>query len=922
MLKLDNITKTYEMGDLKVEALKGLSVEFRKNEFVSILGPSGCGKTTLLNIIGGLDRYTTGDLVINNKSTKEYKDKDWDNYRNHSVGFVFQSYNLIPHQTVIENVELALTLSGVSKEERHKKAKAVLEKVGLGDKLRNKPNQLSGGQMQRVAIARALVNDPEIILADEPTGALDSTTSVQIMELLKEISKDKLIIMVTHNPELAEQYSSRIVKLLDGCLTDDSHPFTEEESKKEKPLLSVSDDSELNKTQLKKKNQKKKMSFWTALALSFKNLLTKKGRTILVSIAGSIGIIGIALILAISSGFSTYINKMQEDTLSSTPITIESKNIDFTSVVTQMFLDKAQNDKITHDKDGVYIKENISNVLNSVGNNLNANNLGKFYEHLNDNYDDIKEYVNGIQYTYDIGLEFYNTGDGTGMPDNVQPNSMALMDMVVKYALFYFEHQTNTIVTQLPNYSCKIEKTDQTFYDFIDNKYPEDLGYIKEDLENAFDTETPNYIILSANEVFSLISKITGVNFSSSSGSSSGAGAAMSFSQMKIFYEMLDNQKLIESQYELVGANSRYTQNKDEALLVLDKNHEVDDYILYALGLISDEQMDENLKGVISGDDKKHKIDYDTILENPIEYKILTESDYFILDPGLSDYIDFRLYNQKTLGKDENGDDIENPNYNPTKYYQAYMSAIQSSQNTVKIVGIVRPNESTENGCLDVGVAYSNTLTDNLIDYYNSRDCVVNDVVNAIDKGNPTSINIYINSFESKEHVKSFITKYNNSVANEDKISYTDLAGMIMGTVSTIITSITYVLIAFVSVSLVVSSIMIGIITYISVIERTKEIGVLRSVGASKKDVKRVFTAESFIIGFSSGMIGILVSLLLTIPINLVLKHFTGIWGLATLPVGGAIILVVISVVLTLIAGVIPANYAAKKDPVVALRSN
>ena len=394
---------------------------------------------------------------------------------------------------------------------------------------------------------------------------------------------------------------------------------------------------------------------------------------------------------------------------------------------------------------------------------------------------------------------------------------------------------------------------------------------------------------------------------------------------MKVFYEMLDNQKLIESQYELVGANSRYTQNKDEALLVLDKNHEVDDYILYALGLISDEQMDENLKGVISGDDKKHKIDYNTILENPIEYKIMTQSDYYFLDTNLNNYIDYRLYALKSLGKDSENNDIPNPIYNLEKYEECktlFENSIKSTQNTVKIVGIVRPKSTTENGCLDVGVAYSNTLTDNLIDYYNSRDCVVNDVVKAIDKGNPTSINIYINSFESKEHVKSFITKYNNSVANEDKISYTDLAGMIMGTVSTIITSITYVLIAFVSVSLVVSSIMIGIITYISVIERTKEIGVLRSVGASKKDVKRVFTAESFIIGFSSGMIGILVSLLLTIPINLVLKHFTGIWGLATLPVGGAIILVVISVVLTLIAGVIPANYAAKKDPVVALRSN
>lgn len=934
MLKLDKITKVYEMGDLKVEALKGISLEFRKNEFVSVLGPSGCGKTTLLNIIGGLDRYTTGDLVINNKSTKEYKDKDWDNYRNHSVGFVFQSYNLIPHQTVLENVELALTLSGVSKEERHKRAIAVLEKVGLKDKIKNKPNQLSGGQMQRVAIARALVNDPEIILADEPTGALDSTTSVQIMELLKEISKDKLIIMVTHNPELAEQYSSRIVKLLDGNLINDSNPFTQEEGKKEKPLLSVSDDSELNKTQLKKKNTKKKMSFWTALSLSFKNLLTKKGRTILVSIAGSIGIIGIALILAISTGFSTYINKMQEDTLSSTPITIESKSIDFTSIVTQMFLDQAQNDKITHDKDGVYIKENITGILNNVGNNLNSNNLEKFYTHLEENYDEIKDYINGIQYTYSLNLEFYNPGDGTTLPENVQPNSMALMDMVIKYALFYFEYQTKTIVTQLPGYSAKIEKNGSyTIWDWVNKNYNEDLGYIRDDLENTADTETPGYIILKSDEVFSLISKITGVNFGTGSGSGATSGAAMTFSQMKVFYEMLDNEKLIKSQYDLVGKNSRFVENKNEALLVLDKNHEVDDYILYSLGLITDTQMDSTLKSIIRGDTEKEKIDYDSILENPIEYRVLTESDYYVLvgEEGSQSVLDFRTLKPTN---EELKSAYEKIEQDPTdqsalavfakqqQYETYYKNAIQNTQNIVKIVGIVRPNGATENGCLDVGVAYSADFTDSLITYYNSTVGVINGPVTPIDKGNPDTINIYINSFESKEHIKNFITKYNNNVANEDKISYTDLAGMIMGTVSTIITSITYVLIAFVSVSLVVSSIMIGIITYISVIERTKEIGVLRSVGASKRDVKRVFTAESFIIGFASGMIGILTSLLLTIPINLVLKHFTGIWGLAALPVGGAIALVVISVVLTLIAGVIPANFAAKKDPVVALRSN
>ena len=917
MLKLDKITKIYEMGELKVEALKGINLEFRKNEFVSVLGPSGCGKTTLLNIIGGLDRYTSGDLIINNKSTKEYKDKDWDTYRNHSVGFVFQSYNLIPHQTVLENVELALTLSGVSKDERKKRATAVLQKVGLGDKLKNRPNQLSGGQMQRVAIARALVNDPEIILADEPTGALDSTTSVQIMELLKEISKDKLIIMVTHNPELAETYSSRIVKLLDGNLIDDSNPFSEDEIKKEKPLLSVSDDSQLTKAQLNKKNKKKKMSFWTALSLSFKNLLTKKGRTMLVSFAGSIGIIGIALILAISSGFSNYINKMQEDTLSSTPITIQSKSIDFASIVTQMFLESAQETEPDHNKDAIYLKDNITGILNSVGNNLNSNNLEKFYDYLQENQKDIDEHISAIQYTYNIGLEFY-----TQTGSNVQPNSTAIMDMVIKYSLFYFEHQTRTKVTQLPNYGCLIERTDSTVYNFIDEKYPNELGYIKQALE---DDLGGNKIQLNAAKVFELIAKITGVDFNTGGSSS---GAMMSFSNMEVFYEMLDNEELIKSQYDLIGENSKYPQEPNEALLVLDKNHEVDDYILYSLGLITDEQMDQTIKTLITGMGEKTKIDYDSVLNK--EYKILAESDYYI-DDGNGNIIDFRTLKQsdatlltaiEVLKQNPNDESAKLILSKQTQYETFYKNAKNNSQNSVKIVGVVRLNSSTNNGCLNSGVAYTSKLTDQMIAHHANSIAVSSGTITNITKDNPDSINIYVNSFEAKSYIQNFIENYNNQVPNEDKISYTDLAGMIMTTVSTIINSITYVLIAFVSVSLIVSSIMIGIITYISVIERTKEIGVLRSVGASKKDVKRVFTAESFIIGLSSGLFGILVSVLLIIPINLILQHFTGVGGLATLPIVASLILIAISITLTLIAGLIPAKVAAKKDPVVALRSN
>jgi len=899
MLKLKGIKKTYEAGELKVHALKGVDIEFRKSEFVSVLGPSGCGKTTLLNIIGGLDRYTSGDLLINGRSTKDFKDKDWDNYRNHSVGFVFQTYNLIPHQTVLENVELALTLSGVSRSERKKRAVDVLTRVGLADKVNSKPNQLSGGQMQRVAIARALVNDPDIILADEPTGALDSATSVQVMEILKEISKDRLIVMVTHNPELAKTYSTRIVTLLDGELTGDSNPMSEEEIVAEKPLLSVAEDKNLTKRELNKKYQKKRMSYWTALSLSFKNLLTKKGRTILVAIAGSIGIIGIALILAISSGFSMYVNKMQEDTLSTYPITIEAKSIDFSSVIMSMFLDNEQSKNIEHDTNKVYPKDSISKIMDSVADNLKPNNLAEFKKYMSEHYNEIENDISAVQYTYDIGLEFYLL-DNTA----VEPGSPALMNMIIKYALFYFQKQTNVELEFGVNNSCVIKPTQDMSTTFMDN-YTE-LSTIKEKLLNG------ENVSLNGVQVVQLVFAIMGFSGSSSSVMSTFSSSS---SSMSVFSEVLDNDKFVKSQYDIISGE--YATEKNEAMLVLDQNAELDDYILYALGLVTDDEVSDSLRALVNKQPNPLAIDYDTVIGK--EYKILTESDYYVEYEG--DIVDFRIFNQPQL-VNEVGEKYNNPQYNPMLYITYKNTALNNTTNSIKIVGVLRQNKSTDVGSIRTGVVYTDKLIKYMVeDYTKNSLAVTSGSLDEIKLDNPDTINIYVNTFEAKSRIKEFINKYNEQAENGDEISYSDIVGMIMSTVSTIINAITYVLIAFVSVSLVVSSIMIGIITYISVIERTKEIGVLRSIGASKKDIKRVFNAESFIIGLSSGLFGILVTVLFTIPINIILKIVTGIGGVASLPIMGAIVLIIISVCLTLIAGFIPSRIAAKKDPVVALRT-
>ena len=865
MLRLSNIKKAYKTGETQTEALKGISIEFRKAEFVSILGPSGCGKTTLLNIVGGLDRYNSGDLVIEGKSTKQYKDKDWDNYRNHSVGFVFQSYNLIPHQTVLENVELALTLSGVSKKERRERATEVLKKVGLKDKLKNKPNQLSGGQMQRVAIARALVNNPEIILADEPTGALDSKTSVQIMELLKEISNEKLIVMVTHNPELAEKYSTRIVKLKDGLIVDDSKPFTEEEKHQEEELRKQEKPAENAKN-------KSKMSFWTALSLSFKNLLTKKARTLLVSFAGSIGIIGIALVLAISSGFNAYVDKTQRNTLSSYPVEISNTDFNMASLM-QIFM-KANEKTRENDGDKVYVKQELTDLLSNFNQSNVSNDIGSFKEYVEDDgKTEIEKYTTAIQYLYGQGVHPY-------FKDSVG------------------NRYINTNTTDLFKATLK---------NFRDNHA--EINYD----ENSTDIKGIRWNLID--KLFS-----TGLYFDSG-----------------FWSEMIDNQKVLDEQYELIKGT--YPQKANEVVIVLNSNNEISDYTLYGLGLLSQEKLD-NLMDAYINQTEADPIDktytYDEIMSQT--FKIMLTSQFYQkeddMDPS-SKYIDIRQIADETerMGR-----------------VQALYESQTDEDLQITISGIIRAKDDS-NASINTCVAYTKNLTDLIIEKNNQniqnilsggpvilklKDSKgnwkdVSDIfqtyvaLNYIDKSNPIGVNLYPVNFDSKSGIVSFINKYNDlkkSLGEDEKvITYTDSVGTLMSSISMIISAITYILIAFVSVSLIVSSIMIGIITYISVIERTKEIGVLRSVGASKRDVKHVFTAESFIIGLTSGVFGIVISLILLIPINILLNHFTNLGSIAMLPVLGAVILVAISVILTFIAGLIPSRAAAKKDPVIALRA-
>lgn len=866
MLQLKNITKNYLSGDNEVQALKGIDIEFRENEFVSILGQSGCGKTTLLNIIGGLDRYTSGDLIINGKSTKEFKDKDWDTYRNHSVGFVFQSYNLIPHQTVLANVELALTISGVGKAERKKKAIEALQKVGLGDQINKKPNQMSGGQMQRVAIARALVNDPDILLADEPTGALDSKTSVQVMEILKEISKDRLIIMVTHNPELAKKYSSRIVKLLDGKIIDDSNPYksSEEDVKKAR-----------NK---KDKSGKASMKFTTAVRLSLNNLMTKKGRTFLTSFAGSIGIIGIALILSLSHGMQSYINRVEEDTLSSYPLTIQEASIDVTSMLEAMM---GNGEKEEHNDNKIYSRPIVNNILETVSTKLQTNNLEEFKKYLESGDTNIKDYINAIQYEYNLNLNIYKQNE------------------------------------------------DKTYQQVNPSKVFDELGF--------------------------------GEMMESRQSASSMMSGSMTMTQTDVWNEMLDNQNLLQSQYDVLAGN--WPTKYNEVVLIVDENNEISDYTLYSLGIKDIKELNEsmekikNKEKVEAGESESYS--YDDLLN--YKFKILLNTDYYKKSGNAwQDMSNDDEYMKNVVDNAEeitivgiikpNKETVSSSGAGMIGYTKELKEYVINKINETEIVkeqkespninvftGIEFPenqNSSFDYSQLtDEQRMYMSTLSEaelaELMKNYAENSTATYDsnlsTLGVVDLNKPSTINIYPKDFESKDMITTRISEYNDKQTNDGKeenvITYTDIVGVMMSSVSTIINVISYVLIAFVGISLVVSSIMIGIITYISVLERTKEIGILRSIGASKKDVSRVFNAETLIIGLVAGLIGIVVTLLLNIPINMIIKSIVGISNISKLPTAGAIILVVISVGLTMIAGLIPARFAAKRDPVEALRT-
>ena len=851
MLRLEKITKEYITGDSKVEALKGISLQFRKSEFVAILGQSGCGKTTLLNIIGGLDKYTTGDLVINGKSTKEFKDRDWDAYRNHSVGFVFQSYNLIPHQNILSNVELALTLSGVSKKERRKKAVEALKQVGLGDQLNKKPNQLSGGQMQRVAIARALVNDPEIILADEPTGALDTKTSVQIMEILKKISKDRLIIMVTHNPDLAEKYSSRIIKILDGKITDDSNPYSVEEEEKE--------------DRTSKANSKVSMNFLTALSLSLNNLMTKKGRTILTSFAGSIGIIGIALILSLSSGMQAYINRVEEDTLSSYPITVQEETIDMASMMTSLM---GETEETEHEEGKVYSKNIVNDMLSTISTKIQSNNLEEFKKYLDDENSPIKDYINAVQYSYNLDLNIYKEDDDKVV--QVNPSQI--------FAKLGMEGMSN-----------------------------------------------------------------------------------MMLAETDVWQELLDNDELLQSQYDVIAG--KWPEKYNEVVLIVDENNEIYDYTLYTLGILDQDELEEKYQKILDGeeveDEDVKSYTYDDLLNT--KFKVLLNTDYYEKDEGIwidnsenDDYIKEKLEDAEEISiagiirpKEGTVATAMSATVGYTKELKEYVinevnnAEIVKEQKENPDINVFTgtefpeaPNASFDFSSLtDEQRMYMASLSEeelaNLMQQYTENASATYEgnleKMGVVDLDSPSSISIYPKDFESKEQIATEIENYNQKQRDDGKeenvITYTDIVGTMMNSVSTIIDAISYILIAFVAISLVVSSIMIGIITYISVLERTKEIGILRSIGASKKDISRVFNAETFIIGLCAGLLGIGVTLLLNIPINMIIKAVTDISGIAKLPTAGAIILVVISMVLTIIAGLIPERMASKKDPVEALRT-
>ncbi|MEF2782044.1 MAG: ABC transporter ATP-binding protein/permease [Clostridium sp.] len=858
MLELKDIKKDYVSGNETVHALKGISLSFRENEFVSILGQSGCGKTTMLNIIGGLDQYTSGDLIINGTSTKNYKARDWDTYRNHTIGFVFQSYNLIPHQNVLSNVELALTLSGVPKEERRRRAKEALIKVGLEDQMYKRPNQMSGGQMQRVAIARALVNNPDVLLADEPTGALDSETSVAIMELLKEVAKDKLVIMVTHNPELAEKYSTRIINLLDGNIVSDSNPVGLKE--------------EIKQTSLSLK--KTSMSFLTALSLSLNNLMTKKTRTFLTAFAGSIGIIGIALILSLSNGVQNYIDGVEKDTLSSYPITIEDNSMNM-DVMMETMMGMGQNQK-TYNDAKIHSRQMINDILKTMSEEMETNNMEAFKDYL-DNDNTFREHAKAIEYAYNLSIQSYYQDD---QGEWIRSNPNELMDK---------------------------------------------LGFSE---------------VISARNSFmgSFTSMMPGND---------------------VWQKLPSTTSMRDEQYEVV--EGRWPTAYNEVVISVDKDNQINDFVLYSLGFMDQQELVDNYNAILNGEEvkegKAQSYTVDELLNK--KFKLLLNTDYYKKVNNIwmdmsedEDYITDKVKDaqdinivgiikakENTVSSSEMGGIYYTDELQEYVIDQSNNSEIVKDQKENKDVNVLTGTKFSDSKTLNMSnlsdeqkMALASLSQEELTQYMSAYSENANatyesnlEKFGAIDLDNPSSISIYANSFDDKEAIADLINAYNTKqedAGNESNvISYNDIVGTMMESVTSIIDMISYVLMAFVSVSLIVSSIMIGIITYISVLERTKEIGILRSIGASKKDISRVFNAETFLIGLTSGLLGIGITVLLNIPISMIVEDLTGVANIASLPYAGGIILILISLILTVIAGLIPSRIASKKDPVEALRT-
>ena len=970
MLKLVSIKKDYEVGDFQVHALKGVDLGFRAHEFVAILGHSGCGKTTLLNIIGGLDQYSDGDLIINGKSTKNFTDGDWDTYRNHAIGFVFQSYNLIPHQTVLSNVELALTLSGVGPAERRARATEALEKVGLGDQLNKKPNQMSGGQMQRVAIARALVNDPDILLADEPTGALDSDTSVQIMEILKEISKDKLIIMVTHNPDLAEGYASRIIRLKDGLIVGDSDPCEVEDEPTTASL-----------------GKKPSMRFFTALSLSMNNLMTKKARTLLTAFAGSIGIIGIALIMSLSNGIQNYIDKVQEDTLSSYPITIQAESMDMTLMMTTLMGAQAETSSNRHENDAVYSSAILYNMINSVFSaQAESNNLRAFRSYIESEDSEIGQYISSIQYSYDVDLVPYaeDVNGHIGKTDAAEIMQTAMSATFggdySNYFSTYGQMFSNLNVWQemLPGENGElISPLLKGQYEMLYGRWPERFNEVV-------------LIVNENNEVSDLVLYSLGLKSNDSIAES--MQAFVSAENLDATVESWSYEEVCSKTFRYIFPADRYQYDEENDSYLDLTEEELGLRTLYNNGLEIRivgviRQDNDAMSGMMSGSVGYPHALVEYIAEEGVKKDLIRrqledpEHDVFSGLPFLDkddeamtnsrkadaarDYIAAadtetlaelyitymcepdESYLQEMISEQMDGTSREDIEKMIVENYPEYASMLSQMDDDMlfSYMNQMISEQAKEQYAAQMRALYEELSDEELAEDFSLLALEEKDYLwiydNAmppvyatgtlqetlkklgyVDLESPSAINIYASSFENKDLIGEAIEHYNESVEEDDQISYTDVVKLLMSSITKIINVISYVLIAFVAISLVVSSIMIGIITYISVLERTKEIGILRAIGASKRDVSRVFNAETFIIGLAAGVIGIGVTLLLNIPINIIVHDLTGIQVLnSTLPPVGGLALVGISVVLTYIAGLIPSGLAAKKDPVESLRT-